>query len=212
MSGVVLEWYFHRHHHSQQDVNESGARALKRSVMWSFGTLCLASLLLTVVQVIRIMVRLMRYALSNKSTVLDMVVEFMVWVEASIEGVNNYIIPFVAYGGVSFRQATAQAMQLLHLPTGVMVGMMMKVVLLMTPYIVAMLSYFTLAQYHSTYYSAVSILMPHFVVRYFVHLVTSVMDSLFVAHVLSLRMQDGAQYCPVVNDIFAKPVALDSVV
>ncbi|KAI3653329.1 hypothetical protein MP228_001276 [Amoeboaphelidium protococcarum] len=207
ISGIVADWYFHRNdsHHSAAS---SAMRSFQRSVSWNFGSLCLAALIVSFVQMVRVVLRTMRYWF-EKVTVLSSLLTYTMYMEKAVDGINSYAIVYMAYSGMSFMEASRSCLDLFRerVLNGMIIDLLTKLILQFGPVILSLLTYFISRQAMSyeqkaSSYTLMSLLTPFFMIKYFMHLLTCVMDSLYVCYAISLDLPDGADYCPVSYQIF----------
>lgn len=106
ISGVVCEWYFSRR--PQSATTQSNAvQSLKRSVTYSFGSICLAAMLLTAVSTVQfILRRLKRLARFTDFVLLRFLVACFAYLESFVQGVNQYTLVYIAHSGDDFWTAT----------------------------------------------------------------------------------------------------------
>lgn len=114
ISGVVAEWFFHRHDPLRNRHQTSIAvLALRRACSYNFGSVCLAALLLSAVQAVQLAVRVARRiwqtvsrsAVDNVGSGNNMILAGLSAVEGLVENVNSYALVYMAYSGVDFMSA-----------------------------------------------------------------------------------------------------------
>jgi hypothetical protein len=117
VSGVVCEWFFHRHDPLRNRHQTSMAwLALRRACSYNFGSICLAALLLSAVQAIQMAVRSLKrmlsavtkrdyYITNNNNNSGGLLTGMLAAVEGLVENVNSYALVYMSYSGVDFMSA-----------------------------------------------------------------------------------------------------------
>ena len=149
ISGVVAEWYFHRHNPVRRSGRKDPALdALKRACTFSFGTIVLAAFLLTFVHAIRLFSRLVRRVIArgsssvSNSTPVQVFQSSLEYLEGLVEGLNAYALVYVAYSGAGFWEAAKNTMYLFrrNLIQALLLDNVTKILLLFGVYALAFVS------------------------------------------------------------------------
>ena len=122
LAGVTCEWYFHRHDQARQVVRETlrsetnnavlSIESLKRAVTFSFGSMCLAGLVLASIQIIQVIAAFLRRR--NLPQFLTFIVASFNALEKLVDGVNSYAIIYLSMTGDDFHTAALQVTQIFH--------------------------------------------------------------------------------------------------
>lgn len=123
ISGVVCEWFFHRHNPVRKaQISDPAVEALKRCLTYNFGTISFAALILTGVHLLKISSTVTKkllttasgtnVSLNENSTVGSFILACFNWLENSIEGINSYALVYVAYSGTDMITAAKNCFSL----------------------------------------------------------------------------------------------------
>lgn len=108
LSEITCHWYYHRHDFTSAVSENPSKRALRHAVTLSFGTICLASLVYSLLRVAQFFLRAAAKMLPNKQTsaVTNCLVAVLDVLSKVVDSVNKFALAYAALSGEGFWQST----------------------------------------------------------------------------------------------------------
>jgi len=108
LSEITCHWYYHRHDRSSAVSESPSRRALRHALTHSFGTICLAGLVYSVLRVCQFFLRLGTRLLPNKkaSTITNCLLLILEVLARLVDSVNKFALAYAALSGEGFWHST----------------------------------------------------------------------------------------------------------
>lgn len=199
ISGVVCEWYFHRNDPVRTIAKKDLAKeSLKRSLTYTFGSICFASLVLSAIQAIRLSIhtvrKIGRWVVSD--TISDLFGSCAEMIEGLVDGVNSFALVYIAFNGTDFCTAAQKCAFLFrrNLISAVLFDNITRMLLLFGVYAVSLICFLGTFNFavdvsgssYSWFIALIGSLLPFYMLRFCSFILLQVMDAVFVCYVVDL--------------------------
>ncbi|KAG0167447.1 hypothetical protein DFQ28_006079 [Apophysomyces sp. BC1034] len=131
LSAVTSQWYFHRNDPGNTNSEKAWKSALIRAYTTSLGTLALAGLILSIVQMLHLLARYMKKYVKKNRPLVTVVAMCLGYVEGLISQINHYTISLAGITGESFCASARSGTKLFrrNLLSGLLGDLLTKLIL-----------------------------------------------------------------------------------